>query len=150
MMNLTQFDNLAPMEQIQILENLLLLEPQMEYELKHHFAGGIYEREMVVPAGFWFTGKIHLTEHLCKLNSGTMTIYSEHERGTYTGPCTFASKPGVKRLGFSHTECSFSNFHIVGEERDLETIEKMLVVDTMEQYLALAKEDVWRLSHQEQ
>jgi hypothetical protein len=139
------------LETVQLIENVIADFPQSTYEIRHHFAGGIYEREMIVPAREIFTGKIHLTEHLCKLSSGVMSIAGDDVIGIFTGPMTFISKPGAKRIGRSHTPCSFSTFHYVGEERDIETIEKRLVVDTIEEYQALLeKEEQCHLLHQEQ
>lgn len=107
----------------------------VEAEMYHYFAGGVYEREMRIKAGTLLTGKIHLTEHLAKLVSGTLRIWSESEQGIFTGPMTFVSHPGVKRLGYAETDVVFSTFHYVGEEMDLTTIENMLAVETEEQYL---------------
>ncbi len=116
------------------VEALIKQYPQLPIETRHHKGGGIYEREILVPAGTIITGKIHLTEHLAKLIQGTMTIFSEYEKGTFTGPMTFTSKPGVKRVGFAHDNCVFSTFHVT-DETDIEQLEKDLVVDTEEQYL---------------
>jgi len=126
--------------------------PQAEIVTNHYFAGGIYEREIIVPAGTIITGKIHLTEHLAKLVKGTLTIFSETERGTFTGPVTFKSMPGVKRVGYAHDEVVFSTFHHVGDETDIEAIEDALVVETPEEYLlhAHSREALCHSSHQEQ
>ncbi len=121
-------------DQIQAVENWIKQQPQIDIETRHHFAGGVYEREILVPEGALITGKIHLHEHLAKLVSGTMTIYSEESGGTFTGPRTFVSKPGAKRIGYAHTDCVFSTFHAT-ELTDPEELEKILVVETKDQYL---------------
>lgn len=119
---------------VQAVEDVIKQFPQTEIETRHYFAGGVYEREILVPAGTMITGKIHLTEHLAKLVSGVLRIWSEHEQGIFTGPVTFVSQPGAKRVGYAETDVVFSTFHAVGENTDIEEIEKELVVDTIEQY----------------
>lgn len=125
-------------DEIVFVEDVIKTLPQVEIENRHHFAGGIYEREIFVKAGTIITGKIHKTEHLAKLVSGTMRIYSEHDQAIFTGPHTFKSKPGVKRLGVAETDCVFSTFHVM-EEKPIEEIERELVVDTREQYLEFSR-----------
>ena len=135
------------MKDIEKLEDVIKKCPQMEYETNHYFGGGIYEREIRVPAGKCFTGKVHLTEHLAKLVKGTMTIVSEEGEGTFTGPYTFVSYPGAKRAGISHDNVVFSTFHHVGTLTNIDDIEKMLVVDSESDYL---EHITCHLLHQEQ
>jgi len=129
-----EFNELAIRDQIQVIQDLNLALPQVDIQTNHYLGGGVYEREVIVPEGTVITGKIHLSEHLAKLVKGTMTIFSENAKGTITGPVTFTSKPGDRRVGLAHDECVFSTFHTVGDETDIEKIEQMLVVDTEEQY----------------
>ena len=124
----------SPALQVQAAEDIIKQYPQTAIATNHYFAGGIYEREIFVPKGTIITGKVHLTEHLAKLTSGMMTIFGDKETGDYVAPKTFISKPGAKRAGYAHTDCFFSTFHAVGDETDIEALEKALVVDTVEQY----------------
>jgi len=127
---------LSPLQQVEAIEQWIKDQPiQLEIETNHYFAGGIYEREIIVPSGALITGKIHLTEHLAKLVKGTMSIYSDGGTKTITGPVTFVSQAGVKRLGYAHDECVFSTFHNVGEVTDVEAITKMLVIDSSKELL---------------
>lgn len=134
---------LSATEQVQAVQEWLLEQPQIKIETRHYFAGGIYEREIIVPAGAMIAGKIHLYEHLAKLSKGTMTIFSEHSKGTFTGPKTFVSRPGEKRLGYAHDDCVFSTFHKVGSgatEADVPVLEAHLVVDTIQEYLKITEQ----------
>ena len=127
-------NDLSAVEIVQLIEEVIKQYPQQDIETRHYFGGGVYEREILVPANTLITGKIHLTEHLAKLVSGTMSIFSESDHGEFTAPMTFVSTPGVKRIGYAHTDCVFSTFHYVGDETDIKVIENALVVDTMEEY----------------
>jgi hypothetical protein len=131
---MTDFSELAPIEKVQTLEYLIKEQPQSVYELNEYLAGGVYEREIKVPANEAITGEIHLTSHLAKLVSGTMLIYDGEETGEFTGPHTFVSHPGAKRLGITLTDCVFSTFHYVGDKTDFSEIKDSLVVETIEQY----------------
>ncbi|MFZ2405047.1 MAG: hypothetical protein WAW41_07915 [Methylobacter sp.] len=133
---------------VQAVEDVIKQFPQVDIETRHYFAGGVYEREILVPAGTMITGKIHLTEHLAKLVSGTLRIWSEHDQGVFTGPVTFVSQPGAKRVGYAETDVVFSTFHAVGDKTDIEEIEQALVVDTIDQY-AIAREKIqMQLNHE--
>lgn len=107
---------------------------QMPIRVQHHFAGGIYERECFVPAGLVITGKVHKTAHLAKLTSGRMRLLTGRGGEIVEGPKTFKGFPGDKKMAFTETDCVFSTFHVVGEERCLETLEKMLVTDSLDKY----------------
>lgn len=137
-------------EAIQSIEDVIKTFPQTEIETRHYFAGGVYEREILVPHGTLITGKIHLTEHLAKLVSGTLRIWSASEQGIFTGPVTFVSQPGAKRIGYAETDVVFSTFHYVGNKANIAIIEAELVVDTIDQFYALQGLQKCHLSQVEQ
>jgi len=105
---------------------------QISPEVIHHFAPGIYMREMRIKKGTIITGKIHKTEHLCVLN-GDIEIASEDGKGRFTGYLTFLSKPGVKRIGYAHEDTVFTTVHAI-EGTDIAKLEAALAVDSFEEY----------------
>lgn len=114
-------------------EAALLEMPQTDLPIQHHFADGVYGREMFVPAGAAFTGKVHKKEHMSILLSGEMLIK------TTTGgsdriiaPCMFISPPNTKKAGFAVTDCTFMTVHGT-HERDIDKIEAELVSDTYQE-----------------
>ena len=129
------FNDLAPIEKVQVLENCIKERPQADFPVEHFLAGGIYARQMKAAKDSVFTGKIHLTEHLAMLVSGTMVISDGNIDNIYVGPFMFKSSPGDKRAGAAITDCIFTTFHFIGDKTDIDEIEKSLVVDTLEQYL---------------
>ena len=111
-------------------EEALLELPQIDLPLQHHFAEGIYGREMFVPAGSAFTGKVHKTEHMSILLSGEMLIKStEAGSDRIIAPCMFVSPPNTKKAGFAVTDCIFMTIHGT-HERDLDKIELELISDS--------------------
>lgn len=120
-------------EQIRSLEHELANHPARLLELKvvHHFEDGQYARELHIPAGVMLTGKVHKTDHLCKVNEGEITVWSEDTPPLrLSAGAEFISHAGAKRVGLAHTDVVFTTYHDnPTEERDVLTLEHMLVVD---------------------
>ena len=127
------------MDQIHALERELAAHPGrlMELRTEHHFAPGMYAREMHIPAGVMLTGRTHRTGHLCSISAGTITVWSEGGEGLQLkAPCTFESLPGAKRVGFAHTDVVFTTYHPnPTNERDLAKLEQMMLDDTSDQVI---------------
>lgn len=118
------------------LETAILAMPQIEIPIEHHFAPGIYVREMKMPKGSVVTGKIHKTEHICILSKGSVSVVTENGRQTYFAPAVIHSTPGVKRALHAHSDVVWANIHHNPDnERDLSKIDDLFVSDTYEQYL---------------
>lgn len=112
--------------QFKMVEGMACFEP----EVKHSFAGGMYIREIFIPKGTLITSYTHKEEHVCVCSQGTITV-----RGL-TGPTrlvcapeTIISKPGARRVGYAHTDTTWTSIHYVGDERDINKIEDMLYVE---------------------
>ena len=108
------------------LEDEMCKHPQVELEVKHHFAPGVYARELFIPKGVLLTGKIHKTEHLNILAKGRIEISNMGESKELTAPCTFVSPPGTKRAGYAHEDCVWITIHPT-EETDIEVIEQQVI-----------------------
>lgn len=93
-----------------------------ETPLRHFFAGGIYAREMTIPAGVVVVGKIHKKPHLLIVSAGDVTIITESGVKRVQAPYVIVGEPGIKRAAFAHTETVVTAFHATGET-DLEKIE---------------------------
>lgn len=102
-------------------------ETQIDCPLTHHFAPGVYLREIFMPAGAVVIGKIHKTEHLNLIERGSCSIV--HADGTterLSAPCTFVSRPGVQKVLYIHEDCVWKTIHPT-PERDLEALERELI-----------------------
>ncbi len=100
-----------------------------ELEVKHHFAPGVYAREVLLPAGSVVVGKTHKTEHLNIISQGHCTVHSMGEIIEIHGPYTFVSKAGAKKAVYSHTDVVWTNIHLT-DKTDVDEIEKE-VIDEM-------------------
>jgi hypothetical protein len=104
----------------------------IELETIHHFAPGIYARELRIPAGVLLTGKIHKTEHLNMLVKGRIEIANAEGSREMIAPQIFVSPPGTKRAGYAHEDSVWVTIHAT-EETDLEQLEKDIVVDSFDE-----------------
>jgi hypothetical protein len=119
------------------LEGVMREMPQLAIPIKHHFAPGIYLREMHMPKGSIVVGKIHKTEHLCILSKGTVVVVDEDGRRTLTAPAVIHAMPGVKRALHALEDVVWTNHHHnPNDERDENKIDDIFVVDTFEQFLS--------------
>ena len=100
-------------------------------KISHYFASGVYAREMWMPAGYFITGKIHLTEHICVLSQGSVTVYDGGKTVDYQAPAIIISKVGAKRAIYAHEESVWTNFHAT-ELTDPELIEEAIIAESFE------------------
>lgn len=93
----------------------------------HHFADGMYGREIFIPAGTFATGGIHKTEHLNVLSSGELYVLTEDGIKHMKAPATFVSRAGMKRIGYAITDVVWTTFHPnPANETDFFTMEAAL------------------------
>ena len=105
--------------------------PQVECPLVHHFAHGVYVREVTIPAGTIVIGKIHRYATINILLKGEITVITETGTQRLAAPCTFVSPPGTKKAAFTHTEVIWSNA-CATESTDPEEAERELTCDDYE------------------
>ena len=110
---------------------------QVEVPVQHHFAPGVYMRQMDAAAGTLVVSKMHRTEHMNILLKGSLTVATENGIELLKAPCVLKSMPGTKRIGYFHEDSSWITVHPT-EETDLEKIEQQVIVpdDEIDQFLA--------------
>lgn len=124
-------------------EAMLLAKPEAHVTLEtvHHFAPGVYMRELRIPAGVALTGKIHKTEHLNILAQGELEVATEDGSKLLTACTVIKSNPGIKRAGFAHKDSVWITVHPnVDNEQDVNALESRLVTETYEQFLEFKKQ----------
>lgn len=112
-------------QRVERLEARLEHLPQVECPVRHHFAPGVYVREMTIPAGTVATGAVHKTEHLTILSAGHCLLTTEDGVKELYAPCTLLSKSGIKRSIVALTECVLSTIHPT-TETDLDKLCELL------------------------
>lgn len=72
--------------------------PQVKCKVNHHFSGGVYVREMLIPKGTIAIGKIHKTDHLNIVTMGEMLLCTALRKLHITAPYTFETKAGEQKI----------------------------------------------------
>lgn len=129
-------------EQIERLEARMRTMEQIPIEPVHHFADGLYAREITIRAGTILTGKVHSTEHLNIISQGRIAVWTEDGMKIVAAPCTLVSRPGTKRVGFALEDTVWTTIHKNHDNlRDPAALELALIDNT--QPALTAKESPW-------
>lgn len=116
------------LEIIQGFQRELLKFPQQEIETHHHFADGLYAREIHVKSDTILVGKMHKTEHINVLSKGTIVVLTDSGLQELNAPCTFVSKAGTKRIGYTLSDIVWTTFHGgVPDTVDVAELEDLLI-----------------------
>jgi quercetin dioxygenase-like cupin family protein len=113
-------------EDIERLQKAMAQMQQVELTTKHHFAEGLYCREVFRPEGTTIVGKVHKREHLYMVLAGIVTVIGSGEPQTLEAPAIIVSSPGTKRAVFAHTDATCCTVHRT-DSKDLESIERELL-----------------------
>ena len=119
--------------QQQITDNAELIDVPVD----HHFAPGVYMRQMNAKAGTLVVSKMHRTEHINILLTGSLTVATEDGIELLKAPLVIKSMPGTKRIGYFHEDSSWITVHPT-RTTDLDLIEQQVIVpdDEIDQFLA--------------
>ena len=101
-------------------------------KITHHFAPGVYAREMFMPAGCLITGKIHKTEHLNMLSQGKVSVSNKGESIIMEAPHTFVSPVGTKRAIYAHEDSTWTTIHVT-DLTDPDQIEKEVIAENYQE-----------------
>lgn len=134
------FEEIAPMDSgialrdaptfadMQRLCGMLSTFPQVALEPKHHFAKGMYGRELFMKADTLIVGKIHKHEHLAVMVYGDISVYTPQDGyKRLKGYNMMVSPPETKRVVYPHKDTLWITFH-ASESRDLTELEEQLIV----------------------
>jgi hypothetical protein len=124
---------LGNMPKILELEALMKAMPQVESPAQHYHLSGVYCRSLFIPKGCLLTGKIHNHESIGILAQGTLRITNGETSVVVTAPYITVDKPGIKRLGYAETDCTFITVHRTDLD-SIDAIEEALVSDSFEEY----------------
>jgi hypothetical protein len=124
---------LGNMPKILELEALMRTMPQVDSPAEHYHLEGVYCRSLFIPKGCLLTGKIHNHESIGILAQGTLRITNGETSTVVTAPYITVDKPGIKRLGYAETDCTFITVHRTDLD-NIDAIEEALVSDTFEEY----------------
>jgi hypothetical protein len=101
--------------------------------LTHHFAPGLYAREIFIPAGILIIGKIHRHAHVNTISKGHVVVATEFGMMEMKAPHSFISQPGVKRAVLALEDTIWTTYHPT-DETDLDKIEEYVIAPTFEEF----------------
>lgn len=132
--DLTSQARIPTREEIERLEAQMRTMEQIPIEPVHHFADGLYAREILIRAGTILTGKVHSTEHLNIVSQGRIAVWTEDGMKIVAAPCTMISRPGTKRVGFALEDTVWTTIHANPKNlNDLAALELALIENTQPQ-----------------
>jgi hypothetical protein len=116
---------------------MLAIDSPVDVPVEHIFSGGVYIRQVTIPAGTMVMGKRHRYETCNMLLKGTMSVFVDenHPPVTMTVPMMFTTPPGTKKFAYCVDEVVFINI-IPTNLTDPEEIEKEFIIPEQE-YMAL-------------
>ena len=66
----------------------------IEPEVKHHFGGGVYAKEAVIPANKWLVQHTHKHDHLSVLAQGSVELVVDGKKSVVHAPACMTIKAG--------------------------------------------------------
>ncbi len=129
-MRASALDSLPIRDKIMLVEERMRARPDAmigdSAPLVHSFAEGLYIREITMPAGYLAVTKIHKYSHAAFVLRGTVTIIEEGGMRTVSGPASFVTRAGTKRIVYCHTEVVWTTVHAT-RETDIDKIEDEII-----------------------
>lgn len=139
----TELDNLPAMPwkyKLAYLTYKFSLLPQIECPVTHLMDADEYIREMRIPAGTLFIGRVHTNGHLVQLVSGDVVNISEGTKTPVTAPFEFVSHPGYQAVFYAVTDVvgrtvhknpdGITDFQTL-EDRDFDSVESLIARGSM-------------------
>lgn len=106
---------------------------QVELPLTHHFAPGLYAREIFLPAGTIVIGKVHRHAHPNHIKSGHVIVATAEGVMKLKGEQKFISPPGTKRALIIIEDTVWTTYHHnPTNTQDLSLIEADVIVPELE------------------
>ena len=126
------------------LQEEILKYPQVEMPVTNHFSKDTYGRELFIPQGTLLVGKIHKYESLNILAQGDISLLTEDGIKRVQAPYVVVSKPGTKRVGFAHTDCTWVTVHGTSET-DVDKIEEEFIAKDYDEVPEISEQDIKKL-----
>jgi len=115
------------LDTVETLESSMLGLEQIDCPVTHHFAPGVYMREIFMPADSVIVGHAHTTEHFNIVSKGSAYVIVDGESQFIEAPATFASLAGVRKTLHILEDMTWTTVHPT-DETDLDILESELIV----------------------
>jgi len=138
----TEFrDKVSELERIGHDENVWMSDKELQEKnpVKHTFTDGYYMREIFSPAGQLLVSKIHKREHAYFLMEGELSILTEEGVFRIKAPHQGITKPGTKRVIYTHSDVSFITVHGT-DKKTVEGVEEEVIAKDYNDPLVTAED----------
>ena len=100
-------------ERVLALQSRMLAMPdhQIVIDPRHHFAHGLYAREVTLPEGSTAIGYRHAQEHVCIISQGRVQVVSEDGVREIAAPATMVIPAGRKNCVHALEETVWTTVH---------------------------------------
>lgn len=113
-------------ERVERLEASMLAQPQIDCPVRHHFAPGIYGREINIPKGTVLIGAVHKTDNLVVVSKGRLKIVTDDGTTLLEAGDTLLCRAGVKNAAVALEDTRWTNFlHNPEDVRDTAKLVEM-------------------------
>jgi len=102
-------------DKAQRLEEAMMGMPQAECPVRHHFAPGVYAREISIPKGVVLVGAVHKIENLAVLSAGRLQVVTDEGTTEISAPAIVRVKPGQKNAALALEDAVWTNFFATDE-----------------------------------
>ena len=94
----------------ELIENLRAV-PQVTMPTCHWLLEGMYCRQILIPEGTVFVGRVHKKPHYFMCLKGSAAISTEDGFKTIRAGNVLMAPPGMKRVGITHEDTIFVTVH---------------------------------------
>ena len=91
------------------LETAAYNAPQVDCPVRHHFAPGIYAREISIPGGTVVTGAVHKTDNLVVISMGRLRAVTDAGTQEFKAGDTFFCRAGMKNAVVTLEDSRWTN-----------------------------------------
>jgi hypothetical protein len=106
---------MGSLNKIEMLEAEINNLAQTDCPIRHHFAPGVYAREISIPKGTVLTGAIHKIENLAILSLGKLRLVTDDGTVEISAPYILTVKAGQKNAAFALEDSVWTNFFATTE-----------------------------------
>jgi quercetin dioxygenase-like cupin family protein len=118
-------------ERVEKLESAMLSQEQVDCPVQHHFAPGIYAREINIPKGTVLIGAVHRTDNLVIVSKGRLQIVTDDGTREVQAGDTLMVRAGVKNAAVALEDCRWTNIlHNPGNVTDTSKLVEMFAFAT--------------------
>ena len=108
--------------------------PQIHCPVRHHFAPGVYAREITIPKDTVLIGVVHKRDNLVVLSAGKLRLVTEDGFAEITAPHTMLCKAGSKNAAVALEDAVWTNFFAT-DETDPDKLVELLTYSKADELL---------------